>query len=124
MRRRAFVRAVAVVGFVPAMAGCGGGKADPDPQVEEYSTAEGFWESEGSEVHVTVHNDGLNGSVQVFVDFFDAEGTRLDRQDRFIQMLEDETRVVTVEVEIPDGADRIEVGARFAEEGIVPPPAE
>ncbi|KDE57930.1 hypothetical protein EL22_08315 [Halostagnicola sp. A56] len=115
MYRRSYLRGVAVTGGIVSLAGCTE-LLGPDPSIEnvdgDQSISGAF--SGTMDIEVLVENGGRSGDIQITITFEDDEGTVVGRETREITMDSNESRRVTVSVDVPEDADVYTVEADAA----------
>lgn len=105
MNRREFIAGSSLV-IVSSVAGCGG-VTGPDPRVVDAETEAGLASLVGIvEFRITVVNEGAAGDVNVILDILDNADTVLEKFGETVFMDEDERRRVSMEVQLPDGAEQ------------------
>jgi hypothetical protein len=107
VQRRQYLGGFASVASGTVVAGCTG-VGGPDPTVEDTnidgSLATAF--TGEAEVEVRVRNDGDTGDITVTVEILDSNGTVIGDFSQTVTIEADETRRVSIAVEVDEDAER------------------
>lgn len=113
--RRTYLRSCVGVASVPLVAGCSA-LSSPDPTVTETRVDDGFDALfGGTDIFVTVANEGGAGDVRVTLKLLDSEGTVLFDESQVEPFEADERKRITFTVEdVPDGTEELAATAEAA----------
>jgi len=104
--------------FVTVLAsGCIRGLQDPDPVIPDPSQRQGTLDVIGGNTTVTVdvRNNGYTGNILLTLEVLDENGSVLERFDRLRRMEGNTTRQVTIEAQVPEGAETYRLTVQSAD---------